>query len=126
MLTAVQGRECPRFARRPSHAFLLTLIGLNSLLVGCAGIVTGSNSTSNTQSLSISNVQAGSATVTTAQVAWSTNIAATSAVATEVAAPLAFKASGGPIAVSAGWLNHAGWSGCHVSPLSSDTRPYSV
>src|SRR5438045_4537130 len=83
MLTAVKARECPHY-RFPATLAILLVISLASfVLAGCAGIVSGSNKSTTPAltptSLSISSVQASPAT-STAQVDWTTNVAATSAV----------------------------------------------
>jgi hypothetical protein len=62
---------------------LLLITGLAPVLLsGCAGLVSGSTNTNNTTptSLQITNVQVASATTSTCQIAWTTNVPADSAV----------------------------------------------
>ena len=82
MLTAVKARECPHYGFPAALAILLVISLASFVLAGCAGIVSGSNKSAAPApptSLSISSVQASPAT-STAQVDWTTNVAATSAV----------------------------------------------
>src|SRR5882762_3404018 len=74
-------------AKGAKHALLLVAVScglISSLgLVGCAGVVSGANNTGNTpppSSLDITNVQAGPATTSTAQIVWTTNVPADSSV----------------------------------------------
>jgi hypothetical protein len=63
---------------------VLLLVALAPLVLnGCAGLVSGANTTSTppTTTLDITNVQAVPATPTTSQIVWTTNVAADSSVA---------------------------------------------
>jgi len=67
----------------PQHALLAAVVALAPLLLnGCAGVVSGTSTTGNPppSTLNITNVQAASATTSTTQIVWTTNVAADSAV----------------------------------------------
>src|SRR5207244_2852969 len=84
MLTAVDGEERPKHQNESAFAIPIILLTIASLVfAGCAGVVSGTNSTNAPPpplTLTITNVQAGSATNSGFQVGWSTNLVATSAV----------------------------------------------
>jgi hypothetical protein len=73
-----------RFGKRTLHALAAILTGLWGVsLAGCAGVVSGSNTTGTTpppSSLDITNVQAAPATTSTAQIVWTTSVPADSSV----------------------------------------------
>jgi hypothetical protein len=67
----------------PQHALLAAVVALAPLLLnGCAGVVSGTSTTGNPppSTLNITNVQAASATTSTTQIVWTTNVAADSSV----------------------------------------------
>src|SRR5437879_10848798 len=73
-----------RFGKRGPYALAAILTALWGLsLAGCAGVVSGSNTTGTTSppsSLDITNVQAAPAATSTAQIVWTTNVPADSSV----------------------------------------------
>src|SRR5260370_25228402 len=64
------------------HVLLGVVVALAPVaLIGCAGLVSGANTTSSPPStLNITNVQVASATTSTCQIIWTTNLAANSKV----------------------------------------------
>ena len=64
------------------YVALLSVVAVAPVLSGCAGLVSGANTSNTTpqSTLDITNVQAAPTTTTTSQIVWTTNVAANSAV----------------------------------------------
>src|SRR5260370_42610949 len=64
------------------HGVLLSVVALGPLVLsGCAGLVSGANTAPPPPStLDITNVQTGSVTTSSSQIAWTTNVPANSSV----------------------------------------------
>jgi hypothetical protein len=84
----LRGREAQsvrKIGRVLQHCALLCVVGAAPIMMdGCAGITSASNANTTTPppptTLAITNVQAASPTTTTAQIVWTTNVAANSQV----------------------------------------------
>src|ERR1041384_6944933 len=66
---------------RALQLYFLLLLGLVPMVLGgCAGFVSGANTTTSPTTLDITNVQAASTTTSSSQILWATNVAANSVV----------------------------------------------
>src|SRR6266700_2827757 len=80
-LFAVPASSHPSFSSSLFQIFLLlALLVPLATMAGCAGLVTGTTSTTPPPALSITNVQSASTTTSSSQIVWTTNVPADSAV----------------------------------------------